>query len=486
MSSGNFRNLVKEKLLLNVSTQSEKTMGELSRRLMESKQVKQLFVLNRKTVLQMQAGFVAGVAASNVPIDEKLLTKYRKELRAELRRHKAPVPQDLKEGLIGDIAKARRLRFDSTLVYFPASFETIKDRIAAFHTKFAKDNLNVKFNEKVGGSHPFGRTTQFDHGADGPAQGTFTAATFGVRAALDSGIDEKKLFKTVEENLQAIYAKELGGLAGEAVARRLYSLMGSFSQAVTPDGKVDAGAALIITALDANENEKRGSIERKEMENLINALRRAVFKHLGPQEYLNFIGSSTLKDKMSKVALDRFVDNLVAHKNLKIKKKISAKLKNTKLTSEADSPAVKTKKVKGKGRRPNVARGRMASAVAAGAAGKGGRKERAKHSKVSLTSFLAILNAQMQKTVAKNMGSPRLNNQTGTFLSSIRAVDINTTARGFPSVGYTYEKRPYQVFESTSGSRFASSERDPRRLIEQSIREIAAQNQIGRLFARRV
>ena len=42
MSAGNLRNLVKEKLLQNVSAQSEKTMGELSRRLMESAQVKQL------------------------------------------------------------------------------------------------------------------------------------------------------------------------------------------------------------------------------------------------------------------------------------------------------------------------------------------------------------------------------------------------------------------------------------------------------------
>ena len=484
MSSGNFRNLVKEKLLQNVSAQSEKTMGELSRRLMESAQVKQLFVMNRRTVLQLQAGFVAGVESGNMPIDNKLLTKYRKELRVMLRQNARPVPQELKEGLMGDIAKARRLRFDSTLIYFPVSFETIKDRIAAFHVDFAQKNLGVKFNE----NKEFGKTTQFDHGADGPAQGSFTAATFGVRAALDSGIDEKKLFKTVEENLQAVYAKELGGLAGQAVARRLYSLMGSFSQAVTIDGKVDAGAALIITALDASENAKRGSIEKREMDNLLNALEKAVQQHLGPQEYLDFVGSSTLKAKMSKVAIDKFVNNLVAHKNLKIKKKISPKLKATKLSSSANSPAEKTRQVKGKGRRPNVAKGRMASAAAAGAgaAGKGGRKERAKHSKVSLTSFLAILNAQMQKTVAKNMGSPRLNNQTGTFLSSIRAVDINTTARGFPSVGYTYEKRPYQVFESTSGSRFASSERDPRRLIEQSIREIAAQNQIGRLFARRV
>ena len=84
------------------------------------------------------------------------------------------------------------------------------------------------------------------------------------------------------------------------------------------------------------------------------------------------------------------------------------------------------------------------------------------------------------------MGAPRLENRTGTFLSSIRAVDIQTTARGFPSVGYTYQKNPYQVFEATSGSRFADPKRDPRPLIDASIREIAAQFAIGRLYTRRV
>ena len=483
MSAGNLRNLVKEKLLQNVSAQSEKTMGELSRRLMESAQVKQLFVMNQKAVMQLQTGFIAGVSDGNIPLDKKLLTKYRAQLRKMLRENAVPTPQELKDGLMGDIVKARRLKFDKTLLYFPVSFETIKDRITAFHKEFADKNLQVTFNE----NKEFGKTTQFDHGADGPAQGTFTAATFGVRAALDSGIDETKFLRTVEQNLQAVYAEELGGLAGQAVARRLYSLAASFSQAVSPDGLVDAGAALIITALDASENASRAGMEKKEMDILLDVLEQSVQQHLSPQEYLDFVGSSTLKDKMSKVAINSFVDNLVAHKNLKINKKISSKLKVTKLSSSAESPAQKAKKVKAKPKRPNVNKGRKASAMAlAGAAGKGGRKERAKHSKVSLTSFLAILNAQMQKTVAKNMGSPRLNNQTGTFLSSIKAVDINTTARGFPSVGYTYDKRPYQVFESTSGSRFASSERDPRRLIEQSIREIAAQNQIGRLFARRV
>ena len=51
---------------------------------------------------------------------------------------------------------------------------------------------------------------------------------------------------------------------------------------------------------------------------------------------------------------------------------------------------------------------------------------------------------------------------------------------------YTYQRDPYGVFESTSGTRFASPERDPRVLIEGSIREIAQELAIGRFFTRRV
>ena len=84
------------------------------------------------------------------------------------------------------------------------------------------------------------------------------------------------------------------------------------------------------------------------------------------------------------------------------------------------------------------------------------------------------------------MGFPRLENQSGTFASSVRVTDASMTAQGFPSIGYTYQRRPYGVFESTSGSRFASVDRDPRTLISQSIREIAAELVTGRLYTRRV
>ncbi len=82
------------------------------------------------------------------------------------------------------------------------------------------------------------------------------------------------------------------------------------------------------------------------------------------------------------------------------------------------------------------------------------------------------------------MGEPALVNRTGTFAGSVRATEIIKTPQGYPSIGYTYEKNPYQTFEV--GYRQGSPERDPRRLIDKSIREIAAQFAIGRFYTRRV
>ena len=101
-------------------------------------------------------------------------------------------------------------------------------------------------------------------------------------------------------------------------------------------------------------------------------------------------------------------------------------------------------------------------------------------------NLMALINQKLPQTVAKNMGEPRLVNRTGRFASSARVTDITSTKQGFPSIGYTYEKNPYSVFERTSGTRFASVERDPRDLIEGSVREIASQMLVGRFYTRRV
>jgi hypothetical protein len=93
--------------------------------------------------------------------------------------------------------------------------------------------------------------------------------------------------------------------------------------------------------------------------------------------------------------------------------------------------------------------------------------------------LLGILNKELPDIVRANMGTPRLTNITGRFASSVRAVDMVPTPQGFPSIGYTYQRDPYETFERDLNY-------DPRTLIDQSIREIAAQHAIGRFYTRRV
>ena len=98
-----------------------------------------------------------------------------------------------------------------------------------------------------------------------------------------------------------------------------------------------------------------------------------------------------------------------------------------------------------------------------------------------------MINKELPDIVRKNMNAPALQNRTGRFAESVKVTDVVQTPKGFPSVGYTYQKNPYQVYEMGRGSEpWATPERDPRKLIDASIREAAARLAIGRFFTRRV
>ena len=132
---------------------------------------------------------------------------------------------------------------------------------------------------------------------------------------------------------------------------------------------------------------------------------------------------------------------------------------------------------------------RVVKAIGALSAKKQTRRRKRKAAtapRMGIKNILGVLNAKLPETVAGNMGTPRLESQTGRFAQSVRATDVTETAQGFKSVGYTYAKNPYQVYESGSGTRFSSIDRDPRTLIDTSIREIVAQFGLGRLYTRRL
>lgn len=112
------------------------------------------------------------------------------------------------------------------------------------------------------------------------------------------------------------------------------------------------------------------------------------------------------------------------------------------------------------------------------------RKEKSDSPASSPLHMIALINKQLPEVVAKNMQAPALQYQSGRFAESVRVTDIIKTPKGYPSIGYTYSKFPYQTFET--GYAQGDALKDPRNLIQGSIREIAAQLAMGRFFMRRI
>ena len=143
-------------------------------------------------------------------------------------------------------------------------------------------------------------------------------------------------------------------------------------------------------------------------------------------------------------------------------------------------------KLSGSKRKNKVVNGKI-TAVAVPRAKMKQRKPASKGIPGSPLALIGLINKRLPDTVRKNMNPPALENRTGRFVDSIKLTDITKTPQGFPSIGYTYAKNPYQVYEMGVGSApWATPERDPRKLIDRSIREIAAQFAIGRFYTRRV
>ena len=95
-----------------------------------------------------------------------------------------------------------------------------------------------------------------------------------------------------------------------------------------------------------------------------------------------------------------------------------------------------------------------------------------------------ILNSVLPQQVAMKMQSPFLRFRTGRLANSAEVVNVNVGPRGGVGVDYTYMRDPYETFEP--GNKQGSTLRDPRRLIGGTIREIMAQQAIGRFNLRRV
>lgn len=104
----------------------------------------------------------------------------------------------------------------------------------------------------------------------------------------------------------------------------------------------------------------------------------------------------------------------------------------------------------------------------------------------SLASLQLLINYQLQNVISANMGNGSdtriLNYRSGRFAASAQVERLTQSKEGAISAFYTYQKNPYQTFEP--GYKQGSPRtRDPKLLISQSIKDIAATKVANRLRA---
>lgn len=101
-------------------------------------------------------------------------------------------------------------------------------------------------------------------------------------------------------------------------------------------------------------------------------------------------------------------------------------------------------------------------------------------------SLLPMINSRLLPKVLANMKAPALVNRTGTFAQSAKVLNIEQTAEGFPSFVFDYERDPYDVFDRVKGrSPWNTLQRDPRALVDRSVREVVREMAISRFYTRR-
>jgi len=111
---------------------------------------------------------------------------------------------------------------------------------------------------------------------------------------------------------------------------------------------------------------------------------------------------------------------------------------------------------------------------------------KAKKPLINLQAIVNYINGRLPEAVRANMNESTLVNRTGRFSESAKIVGAQLTPQGFPSLAYNYQRSPYDVFDPVLGRKpWNTPGRDPKKLIEKSVRDITKEMAIGRFYLRR-
>lgn len=241
-----------------------------------------------------------------------------------------------------------------------------------------------------------------------------------------------------------------------------------YKNILKPDGTLQAEYIPYLTFQDKYANRTIDGPREKRIKKMFFKM----FSEFPVDEFLTEGASDSLEVQIAK----RFFKNFTP---LDKRKNIKTKI----------FPAYKLKSKPGKGKAVSKGKSSGATKVAKNKRAKGPSLASRKRGVASTPlRLIASFNLRLTQKIKENMQPPSLVNRSGRFAESVTVKTVETTPQGFPSFGYTYQMEPYQVFEKGRGAEpwAAQGSRDPRRLIDKTMREIAAEEAMGRFFTRRL
>jgi len=372
--------------------------------------------------------------------------------------------------------------FDSTIsAVIKAISETLIDLIAKDRSAGTKGVGLAKATQALYGAQNRSLIEK-GHGEESSAISQITGAALIMRLSQNSAF-KQELKGAFQNNVLAEIAKQTNNQPDLAdlttYETHLNELINTFESVVTKGGKVRQDFFSVITLQDNKANSLDGKVEAT----LIRAVKNVFIKEY-PKIAAELKASPNLKEKVTAVTIANMLKDVKVGKGKHVNISISLEAGVDEAVKTLDKVSETMTKTKfSKNKEKNARKKRQVP----GTQSVGDTAPRTEQgiSSVPLKDIIALNNI-LPQIVREHMGTPALVNRTGRFSESVKITDVQQTARGFPSIGYTYRTNPYKVFERSSGTRWSSIERDPRPLIDTSIRAAASSLAMGRFFTRRV
>ena len=197
--------------------------------------------------------------------------------------------------------------------------------------------------------------------------------------------------------------------------------------------------------------------------------------NLRPDDIINELklkGSPSILDKLKAEVPKQIIGGLFPHKTtpdmrLRVNKRLFSK-------------QVKLRKTKGKAQKPSVG-GREIFLAKSKLPQASKTRTQGRQTREPGLELKELINNVLPEAVAAKMVEPALRFRTGRFANSAEVTNVMVGPRGGTEIQYTYQRDPYETFEP--GNKRGSVQRDPRKLIGSTVREIA-QQMVGKKFIR--